>query len=96
MVAEPGSSLSSGGGVSFLWLLDHFLFDVRGGSGRNLTLGMNGICSASSKTTSCNGTYAAVSSIMGVGEGVATPYSATVFVLEIDMTILYGNSPRLS
>ena len=40
-----------------------------------------------------NGTYATISSIMGIVEGVSMPNSKTVLVLEIEMTILYEKSP---
>ena len=42
-----------------------------------------------------DGTYATISSIMGIVEGVLTPNSKTVLVLEIEMTILYEKLPRL-
>ena len=52
-------------------------------------------CTTSSTTITDGGTNAAMSSIMGVGEGVLTPDSTMVLVLEIEMTILYEKSPRL-
>ena len=95
MLVETGSSTSSCSVATFLRLLDRFLFDVPGGSGRNLTSRMNGVCSTSSITMACSETYAAVSSITGVGEGVSTSDSTTMLVLDINMTILYKQSPRL-
>ena len=50
---------------------------------------MNGIYLASFVTLSCSGTYPVVSSKMGMGDAVATPYFATVLVLEMEITILY-------
>ena len=41
------------------------------------------------------GTYATMSSIMGIVEGVSTPDSKNVLVLEIEMTIRYEKLPRL-
>ena len=38
----------------------------------------------------CGGTYQTVSSIMGVGDVVMTPYSVIVLVMEIKITILRG------
>ena len=79
---EHGSSNFGGGAATFLQLLDYFLFNVLGGFNHNLTSGMNGICSPSFATMVYGGTYAVVSSIMGVGEGVSTPDSTIVLVLE--------------
>ena len=42
-----------------------------------------------------DGTNERVSSIMGVGEGISMHDSATVPILEIEMTILYKKSPQL-
>ena len=93
MLIEPGSSSSGGGAAAFQQLEDCFLFDMLGGSGPNLTSGMNGIILASSATKANGGTNAVVPSIMGVLEGVSMPYYTTVLVLEIDMNILCETSP---
>ena len=38
----------------------------------------------------CNGTYLAMYSIMRVGDAIAIPNFATVLVMEIEITMLYG------
>ena len=95
MLIDPGSSAYGGIGASFMQLLDHFLFDVPSGSSHSLNLGMNEMYSASSTTTAYSGTYATMYSIMGISEGVTTPDSIMVLVLEIEMTIIYEKSHRI-
>ena len=95
MLTDPSSSNFSSGGASFLHLLDTFLFDVSGGSSRNLTSGMNGIYSTYSATMACGGIYVVMYSIMGITKGVLVPYYETIIVLEIEMTILFEKSPWL-
>ena len=97
IVAEPNSSSSYGCGSTsafFFWLSEHFLIGVPykpGGSSLNLNVGKNGTYLASI-VIACGGTYTIVSSIMGVGDAITTPYSAVVLVLEIEITMLHGNS----
>ena len=93
IIIDPGSSSSSSGGggstgAFFLRLPERFPINEPDGYGCNLTIGINGTRSTSSTTSTCGGTYPAVSSIMGVGDVVATPDSATVLVLEFEITIL--------
>ena len=92
IVTHYVSSSSSGGsiGAFFLRLPEHFPVDDPGGSGLNLTSGINGICLASSTTMVCDATYTTVYSIMRVGDEVTTPDSATVLLLEMEITMLCG------
>ena len=58
-------------------------------TGPNLTSGMNGIFSSCSASMVVGGTNATVSFVMGIGEGVSMSDSATLPLLEIDMTFIY-------
>ena len=95
MLAEPGSSTSGGGVAALLRLPNRFLFYVSGGSGPNLTSGMNGACSTSSATMVDGGTNAEISSIMGVGEGILMNDSEMMLLLDIEMNILCEESPQI-
>ena len=59
-----------------------------GGSGRNLTSGINGICSASSATTTCGGTYLEVSSMISMGNTVSTTDSVTALELGVEIATI--------
>ena len=75
MDVDPVGFSYGGGVVSFLWVPYHFLLDVSGGSGLKITHGITGDCATSSSIVVDGQTNATMSSVMGIGEGVSTPYS---------------------
>ena len=87
-IVASSSSIISAEMDFFLRVPKFFFVDELGGSGRNLTLGMNRTCSVSIPSPSCGGTYLVVSSIMSIGDTVSMTDSVGVLVLEIKITML--------
>ena len=96
---SSAASSSFDGGVAttfFLWVPNHFLIDEPGGFGLNNIREITSDCDAFCTTMNSDDINPSMYSIMVVGDGVSRADSATVIVLEFEITILCGKNRFVS